>query len=612
MKQISLSTIAVLAFSFAGHSQVLNENFNEPFNPTAAGWIVTNNSSPAGSVSWTQGNQTGGNGTLTAYNGLTDDFYMADFLAVNSQGTISAWMITPTVTIYNGAVLEFATSTASYAPQYIYPDRLQVRMAQSTVATIPAGATSVGNFTTLMLDINPNLTTNYASAVNNGSVNGYPASWTVYQLTVSGVTGTVSGRFAFRYYVNDGGANGANSRLVGIDAVKYTLPCQPSVMGSYTTCANASTTLSAMGVPATTYSWSNGSTNSSIVVNPSSTTVYSLYPINSGSMCPNVITSTITVAPNMALTVNASTTTICAGTPVQLSVSGPASSFAWNTQGGSISTVTVAASTSVTPNTTTTYTVGAINGACTGSAAVTINVLPLPSLSVNISPVCIGSNFTITASGGVIYSYLGSTVNPQTVASPTAAGGYNFTLLGAGANGCIAGGVVTFSAYAPPTVSVAASKTVACVNQTLSLTASGADTYSWSSNASVSGTNTSITFSSATTGLKTFTVVGTSAVSGCKATAVKNVSVAACTGIEDLAGNVIETTVFPNPFTTELRIGALTGRVEIYNALGQLVISTAVSEQANINTSELAKGVYVVKALDRDGREIMTQRLLKN
>ena len=69
-------------------------------------------------------------------------------------------------------------------------------------------AMSVGDFTTLLLDINPTYTTT-----------GYPTGWTNFVVTLSGIPSPVQGRLAFRYFVENGGPSGANSNHIGIDTV---------------------------------------------------------------------------------------------------------------------------------------------------------------------------------------------------------------------------------------------------------------------------------------------------------------------------------------------------------------------------------------------------------
>ena len=79
-----------------------------------------------------------------------------------------------------------------------------------TSQDVGATATDVGDFTTLLLDINPTYTTS-----------GYPNGWTNFLVTLSGLGGPVTGRLAFRYFVEGGGPSGANSDVIGIDTVAY-------------------------------------------------------------------------------------------------------------------------------------------------------------------------------------------------------------------------------------------------------------------------------------------------------------------------------------------------------------------------------------------------------
>ena len=59
----------------------------------------------------------------------------------------------------------------------MFPDRLQVRMSTNGASTnVGSTATGVGDFTTLLLDINPNYTTNC-----------YPNVWTQFTVTLSGL-----------------------------------------------------------------------------------------------------------------------------------------------------------------------------------------------------------------------------------------------------------------------------------------------------------------------------------------------------------------------------------------------------------------------------------------
>jgi hypothetical protein len=102
-----------------------------------------------------------------------------------------------------------------------------------------------------------------------------------------------------------------------------------------------------------------------------------------GSACVSTLTAVpITVNANPTITASSPNQTICQGQSAQLNASG-ATTYSW-TGGGTGSQI------SVTPSTTTTYTVtGQVAGGCQGQSQITISVNPLPSS--NAGPDIIGT-----------------------------------------------------------------------------------------------------------------------------------------------------------------------------------------------------------------------------
>jgi hypothetical protein len=197
-RNVILSAAALLATAGMAQAQ-FTEGFEDVTN--LPGWFQQNNSVP-GTTNWFQGNV----GVFPAFGGA--GYIGANFNNTTGLNTISNWLVTPVVPLTNGATLTFYTRTVS-APAF--PDRLQVRMNKANTGTnVGTGATGVGDFTDLLLDINPTYTTA-----------GYPNAWTQQVATVSGVTGTVNGRLAFRYFVENAGPSGANSDYIGIDDAVY-------------------------------------------------------------------------------------------------------------------------------------------------------------------------------------------------------------------------------------------------------------------------------------------------------------------------------------------------------------------------------------------------------
>ena len=199
----------VISTGLAGivKAQAIQEGFEDVTTLVPAGWFIRNNSSPLGTSDWFQGNPDPVRG-FPAQAGPPNSYVGANFQATGDVGTISDWLLMPNRTLNNGDVLRFWTRTVTGDP---FPDRLQVRLSLNGASTnVGTTAISVGDFTTLLLDIDPN----YEGI--------YPDIFTEFTITLSGLPGPTSGRLAFRYFVENGGLNGANSDYIGIDTLSYT------------------------------------------------------------------------------------------------------------------------------------------------------------------------------------------------------------------------------------------------------------------------------------------------------------------------------------------------------------------------------------------------------
>ena len=267
---------AVLLCSLLAYGQSFFEGFDDVPTSLAlpADWFMVNNSTSA-NQSWQIGNPN----VMPAQAGDPDTYIAGGFFMSNQSSTfgvtLSAWLITPHRVFNNGDEVSFYTrqATADYA------DRLQVRLSTNgTSVDVGTTPTSVGDFSTMLLEINPTLTTT-----------GYPTTWTKYTINISGLSGPTSGRIAFRYFVTDGGPAGLNSDYIGIDSYEYisTLTssndeCADAISLTHDeTCEPTQGTLqgaSPSGVPVTCggtanndvwYSFTATSTNAIITVDPS-------------------------------------------------------------------------------------------------------------------------------------------------------------------------------------------------------------------------------------------------------------------------------------------------------------------------------------------------------
>jgi hypothetical protein len=287
------------------------------------------------------------------------------------------------------------------------------------------------------------------------------------------------------------------------------LPTTPIIAagGPTTFCTGGSVTLTAP--TSTSYSWSTGATTQSITV-----TTAGSYTVTVSNAAGCTATSAATV-----VTVNAlpSTPTITAGGPTTFCTGGSvtltaptSTSYSWSTG---------ATTQSITVTTAGSYTVTVSNAAgCTATSAatvVTVNTLPTTPTITAGGPTtfCTGGSVTLTAPTATSYSWsTGATTQSITV---TTAGSYTVTV--SNAAGCTATSVATVvtvnSLPAIPTIT-AGGPTTFCSGGSVTLTATSATGYSWSTGA----TTQSITVS--TSGSYTVTV---SNAAGCTRTSVPTV-----------------------------------------------------------------------------------------
>lgn len=198
----------VVGIVFVGASASNAQSFSEGFDAVPApGWVTQNNSVPTGSTQWFQGNTA----VFPSQSGAGNSYIGANFNNTTGTNTISNWLVSPNATgIQNGQTFKYWTRTTTASA---FPDRLQVRMSLAGASTnVGTGNAAVGDFTTLLRDINPTYDTGGA----------YPEVWTEFTETITGVAAPTSGRFAFRYFVEMGGPTGDNSNFIGIDTVSYT------------------------------------------------------------------------------------------------------------------------------------------------------------------------------------------------------------------------------------------------------------------------------------------------------------------------------------------------------------------------------------------------------
>lgn len=259
---------------------------------------------------------------------------------------------------------------------------------------------------------------------------------------------------------------------------------------------------------ANTYSWSNSMSGSVISFTPLASGVVSV----SGTASNNCIgTGSVNITVNTTPTLSVSgASAVCFGSSVTQTVTG-ANTYSWsNNMSGSIVTFS--------PQASTLYTItGVAANSCSSIATQSITVNPLPIVTVNGSlTICAGSSTTLTANGAGSYTWSTLAFIPSIVIAPLSS--TNIVVAGTNSLGCMGGTIVPITVIQLPNVSISAPANQICSGQSSTLTASGAITYSWSTNNS----GNSIVVSPSSN--SSYTVTGTDA-NGCKNTAVQAVAV---------------------------------------------------------------------------------------
>ncbi len=298
------------------------------------------------------------------------------------------------------------------------------------------------------------------------------------------------------------GANGSCTSIATVTLFSAPLPNVNAFANPNFICSGSSSTLTAVG--AISYTWQPGSvTGQTMVVTPSVTTVYTVTGSNAAG-CTNTATRVVNVIPTPTITIVASQTSICQGQTTTLTASG-ANNYTWNPTAVTNSVLNV-----IPPVGTTIFTVTGTVGFCSSTKTISIVVNPNPTVTASASStlVCASSNVTLAALGANNYTWQpGPLVGATVFVNPLVTTVY--TVTGANLSGCTKTAVVTVSISPGPTIAIAATNNTICAGTTVTLTPSGATTYSL-----YPGSITGTVFAVTPTVSTTYTVLGSNSV-GC-------------------------------------------------------------------------------------------------
>ncbi len=201
MKKITLLVALIAVISMNAQ---LTEGFEDITTLQDNGWTFLNVSDDPVNAS-VPDYQQGDEATFPAFEGPGNSYIGVNFNST-AGSIIDNWAILPSIELIDGDTFTFYTRTAAGST---FPDALQVRISMDGDSSTLPTATDLGSFTTLALDINPEL-----------AQGGYPEAWELQTVTIEGVPAATDVRIAFRYFVTDAGPAGNNSNFIGIDSVE--------------------------------------------------------------------------------------------------------------------------------------------------------------------------------------------------------------------------------------------------------------------------------------------------------------------------------------------------------------------------------------------------------
>jgi hypothetical protein len=410
---------------------------------------------------------------------------------------VSATLTASGATTYswsNGSTSAVITPTQASGTNYT----LTGYNSSGCVSAPVTSSVSVNPSPTINISGSSGICTGQTATLNVSGTGASSYSWSTGSTSTSIVDAPTTNT---TYIVTGSSSLGCVSTLT--QAVTVAASLSISISGPSGVCSGKTATLTSSG--GVTYLWNNGATTNTLVISPTTSTTYSV--VGSSGTCSNSAALTVTINPVPAVTISG-VTTICAGITTTLTAGG-ASSYTWNT-GPNTSTIAVA------PSTNTSYTVtGTSSLGCTSSSIVTVvsNTIPVLSVAQTATAVCLNSSATFTASGANTFTWV-TTGNPTTsTLTVTPLVNTTYTVNGTNAAGCVGSKTVAVISNTFPVVTIAPSSATVCSLSQVGFVSSGANTYTWNNNSSLTGATVSFTPSVNTT----YTVTGTSP-QGCNTT----------------------------------------------------------------------------------------------
>ncbi|MDZ4666071.1 MAG: gliding motility-associated C-terminal domain-containing protein [Bacteroidota bacterium] len=529
-------------------------------NPVCAGTSINLTSNAAASYTWTGPNAFTSNAqnpvipnSTTAMTG-TYTLKITTAQGCTAVTTVTVGVLTPTTTAANtgpycaGATISLSAPAAtsytwsgpnaftSNAQNPTIPNAQPVASGNYTIiasiGTCTASATTSVTVNALPLPLPVNTGPYCANQTIQLNVNAYNSyTWTGPNTFNSNAQNpsvlTASVVNAGPYVVTVTDANGC------VNSATTTVVVNPlPVVGVNTPTACVGGTLSLTASGGTAYAWVGPSAFVSALQNPD---IFNAQVINSGNYsvtatsafgCVNTSVLSASVIPLPVVSI-AGTNTLCSqnfnGSPNQVTINGNgANSYNFTLPPGFIGSPSLTAPTfTLFPPVTAVQAVAQLSVVgtgpfgCTNTAVYDVTVVPNPTVvpAPATSSVCEGVSMNLTVGGAQTYTWspsatLNTSTGPSVIASPSVTTIYS--IIGS-ANGCnSATENATLIVVPNPTVVIVPGTPSICIGESITLTASGATTYSWDPGTNLNTTTGAVVIANPSVNM-TYSVFGSQA-----------------------------------------------------------------------------------------------------
>lgn len=437
------------------------------------GQTATLTASGATGYTWTPGNTTGSSYTISpgatttvsviGSSGGGCSVQATSTITVNSQVNLS--VNNPTICANQNITLTASGATTYTWSTGLNTNSISVSPSVTTVYTVSGTASGCNGTTTSTVTVasSPTLGINSGSICSGSSVTLTASGASSYTWAPGGqLTSSVAVSPTTTTIYTVTGSNGTCSNTISTTVNVTTTPALS--LSSVTICPGQTATLSVSG--ASNYTWTPGNANgATYTIAPGSNTTVSV--IGANGTCTAQTTASVTIGSGISITVNSAT--LCTGQTATLTATG-ATSYTWSNSSNN-------SSITVSPSSTTVYTINGTNGACTGSNTTTVTVNSLPVISVNSASICSGETVTLTANGATSYTWSNGVNGTSQTLSPGAS--TVITVNGTDGNGCQNTSAASASVTVTPSPTLSLSSMTICPGQTVTLNASGAANYTW-------------------------------------------------------------------------------------------------------------------------------------